>query len=344
MKTVNRIFILYISVAMLMFSCESSEDTKKSHTIEGATQGTTYKITYLSEKRVVSKSTIDEVFEQFSFSLSTYIDTSLISRINHSQDTLFEIDEYFYEVFRISEEIFLLADGAFNPAVMPLVHFWGFGVRKNLDRDTTLLDSLRKLVSFESFSVFEADKKYFLRKSIGLAQLDFNAVAQGYSADVIGFFLEQNKITNYMVEVGGEVRCRGINPKGEFWNIGIDRPVASEAHNRKLKAIISLDNHSLATSGNYRKFREQEGMKYGHTINPATGYPEVNNTLSVTVITSDCAKADALATAFMVMGYEKAYEWATNADDVEAYFIYSDSAGNMLNKQTEGLNKWLREL
>jgi thiamine biosynthesis lipoprotein len=329
-----------------LVACEPQQVAKKQFTIEGNTQGTTYKISYVAEKEMVSKTAVDSLLVAFSNSLSTYIDSSLISSINKTAvaDSFLAIDKFFFEVFEISEEVYKKSDGAFDPSVMPLVHFWGFGVRKNLDRDTTQLDSLRQLVGLQHFSIKNENGKYTLSKKNKHSQLDFNAVAQGYSVDVLAEFLETNGIKNYMAEIGGEVRCNGTNARNTFWNIGIDLPTESDAATRKLKATVALNNQSLATSGNYRKYLDQQGQKYGHTINPLTGYPEMNTTLSASVITKSCGLSDAYATAFMVMGWEKALQIAEEDPSIEAYFIYSDAKGKMLTVATSGLKDVLKEL
>jgi FAD:protein FMN transferase len=344
MKTI-RIFTLAF-LLLNIIACEPQQVAKKQFTIEGNTQGTTYKISYVAEKEMVSKAAVDSLLVAFSNSLSTYIDSSLISSINKTAvaDSLLAIDKFFFEVFKISEEVYKKSDGAFDPSVMPLVHFWGFGIRKNLDRDTTQLDSLRQLVGLQNFSIKSEAGTYWLSKKNKYAQLDFNAVAQGYSVDVMSEFLEANGIKNYMAEIGGEVRCNGKNARDSFWNIGIDLPAESDAATRKLKATVALNNQSLATSGNYRKYLDQQGQKYGHTINPLTGYPEMNTTLSASVITKSCGHADAYATAFMVMGWEKALQIAEEDPAIEAYFIYSDRDGKMLTATTTGLKEQLKEL
>jgi FAD:protein FMN transferase len=331
---------------LLILFCSCSEPERQLFTMEAPTMGTTYKIAYIAQKPHVKQADIDSLLNVFNLSLSTYIDSSSISIINktYMADSFFEIDKNFYEVFRISENVYGTTNGVFDPGVMPLVHFWGFGVRKNLEQDTTQLDSLRQLAGLRHFSAIEKNGKYFIRKSNAYAQLDFNAVAQGYAGDVAADFFELKNITDYMIEIGGEVRCNGKNLRNTLWNIGIDKPENSNAQTRQLKATVLLDNKSLATSGNYRKFLQQEGKKYGHTINPKTGYPEVNTTLSVSVITRYCGYADAYATAFMVMGHEKAFEFAEATPDMEAYFIYSDEQGNMLSKETSGLKSILKEL
>ncbi len=344
MKTI-RVFSAFFLLLNIV-ACEPQQAVKKQFTIEGNTQGTTYKISYVAEKEMVSKTAVDSLLVAFSNSLSTYIDNSLISEINKTAvaDSFLAIDKYFYDVFTISSEVYKKSDGVFDPSVMPLVHFWGFGVRKNIERDTTQLDSLKQLVGLKYFSIKNEDGKYWLSKKNKNSQLDFNAVAQGYSVDVMAEFLEAGGIKNYMAEIGGEVRCNGKNARDVFWNIGIDLPAESDAATRKLKATVALNNQSLATSGNYRKYLDQQGQKYGHIINPLTGYPEMNTTLSASVITASGGYADAYATAFMVMGWEKALQIAEEDPAIEAYFIYSNAEGKMLTAATTGLKEQLTEI
>jgi thiamine biosynthesis lipoprotein len=171
-------------------------------------------------------------------------------------------------------------------------------------------------------------------------KVDVNAIAQGYSVDVIVNWLEHKNIENYLVEIGGEVCAKGINGKGIVWKIGIDKPIEDQsASNRELQAIASLNNKSLATSGNYRKFYEKDGIKYSHTINPKTGYPARNTLLSASVLATDCMTADAFATAFMVLGVEKSIELANKLDYLEVYFIYTDSTQNYSVYASDGFTK-----
>jgi thiamine biosynthesis lipoprotein len=175
--------------------------------------------------------------------------------------------------------------------------------------------------------------------------MDMNAIAQGYAVDVVALFLEKNNIQNYLVEIGGEVRTLGLNPKGETWKIGIDKPVDNNnIPGENLQAVIRLNNKSLATSGNYRRFYEKDGIKYSHTINPKTGYPVNHSLLSATVIANDCMTADAFATAFMVLGLEKSINLAQQHPELEAYFVYSDETGNYLVKSTKGIDEILEEV
>jgi thiamine biosynthesis lipoprotein len=181
-----------------------------------------------------------------------------------------------------------------------------------------------------------------IKQSPGI-KLDFNAIAQGFSVDLICDFLNKQGIENYLVEIGGEVSTKGVNKNGVLWRIGIDKPIESNLSVRELQAIVQLKDMAIATSGNYRKFYEENGVKYSHTINPKTGYPERTNLLSATVLTKECIIADAFATAFMVMGLEKSYNFVKNNPELEAFFIYADENGDFQVKATDGFKKLILE-
>lgn len=282
--------------------------------------------------------------------MSTYIPTSLISQFNQ-RDSMrqLEVDEHFANVYNLSRDVYFATAGSFNPTVMPLVNLFGFGFEKMGEVDSMKVDSLKNYLAFDSVILLtigteNVGKKYIVFKQIANVQLDFSAVAKGYGVDVVGLLLEGKGVKNYMVEIGGEVRVRGINKSNELWRIGIDKPREDLGGGHEFEAIAQLDNESMATSGNYRNFKEKDGVKYVHTINPKTGWPEVNNTLSVSVIAKDCATADAYATAFMVMGVDSAFKVAAGNPELEAYFIYSDTNGNLLTKQTKALDNKLTEV
>ncbi|MCB0410235.1 MAG: FAD:protein FMN transferase, partial [Flavobacteriales bacterium] len=198
------------------------------------------------------------------------------------------------------------------------------------------IDSLLKFVDFNQVSINDS----LVMKINPGTMLDFNAIAQGYSVDVLALFLEEKGIENYMVEVGGELRVKGVNKNDTLWRVGIDKPIENNRE-RELQAIISLENSSLATSGNYRKFYEKDGVKYSHTINPLTGYPVQHSLLSVTVIAPTCALADAYATAFMVLGLEKSKQIVENNPDLEAFFIYSNEKNEMETFATKQIRKFI---
>jgi thiamine biosynthesis lipoprotein len=340
--------LLLLPIIALFFACEQPApkallDVK----LEGKTMGTTYHITYLDPDTVNHQNSIDSVLLAVNNSMSTYIPTSMISQFNQ-RDSMrqLEVDMHFAKVYNLSREVFFATSGSFDPTVMPLVNLFGFGFKNLGTVDSFKVDSLKAMIQFDSVVLVTimpetVSEKYIVFKKVPNVQLDFSAVAKGYGVDVVGLLLESKGITNYMVEIGGEVRVLGTNKDGELWRIGIDKPEEAAIPGVDLNAIIQLDNESMATSGNYRNFKEKDGKKYVHTINPKTGWPEINNTLSVSVVAKDCATADAYATAFMVMGVEKAYDIALADTALEAYFIYSGPNGELLTKQTPGLDKKL---
>ena len=317
--------------------------------LTGQTMGTTYHITYIDSNKRNYQEAIDSLLVAVNQSMSTYDENSILSRFNryHGKDW-FEVDKYFYDVFKLSKTLYHYTAKTFNPAVMPLVNFWGFGKDKKDQRpDEALIDSLLTLVNLDKVEYMRRDEeegryKYFVKKNQQNISLDFSAIAKGYGVDVIARYLNDLGISNYMIEIGGEVRAKGKNDKGGPWKIGIDQPV--ENSERTIQSIVELDNMSMATSGNYRNFYIKDGKKYVHTINPRTGYPEVNSTLSVSVFAKECAVADAYATAFMVMGKNAGgMRIAESQKDIEAYFIYA-VMDSFKTAMTEGLKGKIREL
>ena len=275
--------------------------------------------------------------------------SSIISKINKG-DTTVVPDRYFTDVFKRSKEVSERTNGAFDPTVAPLVNAWGFGFTEGIQKvDSIIIDSLLKYVDYRLVDI-ENDR--LVKDTSGLQdinaanmiKLDFNAIAQGYTVDVLAEMLNSKAIENYMIEVGGEVRSKGKNQNDELWRIGIDKPEEG-VKDRDIIAIIELNNRSLATSGNYRKFYEKNGVKYSHTIDPKTGYPVRHSLLSATVIASDCITADAYATAFMVMGIDKARVFLQENEDIglEAYFVYSGPKGEWESYFTAGIGKYLEE-
>jgi thiamine biosynthesis lipoprotein len=218
--------------------------------------------------------------------------------------------------------------------VGPLVNAWGFGPEKKVQIDSSKIDSLLQFVGMEKIRL--QGRK--LIKALPGIKIDVNSIAQGYAVDVVYRYLESLGIKNFMVEIGGEVRTKGKNPKGEFWKIGVDKPVdGSTAANESLQAIILLDNKSVTTSGNYRKYFEENGQKFSHIIDPHSGYPYKNNLLSVTVIANDAITADGYDTPLMVLGLEGAREVLKRHPELEAYMIYSDKNGKYQVEYTKGI-------
>lgn len=331
-------FLFPILASLILFSgCNPKK--KNLIKVEGNAQGTTYHISYLSDDEINHKTAIDSLLKAIDTSMSTWVPNSLISRINNNDNNVL-IDNYFIEVFNKSIEVSQKTDGLFDVTVGPLVNSWGFGFAKKATIDSKKIDSLLHFVGYKMVRL-EGNKIIKAKPEI---KIDFNAIAQGYSVDVLANYLESKGINNYLVELGGELKAKG-KKENENWKVGIDKPDEKETSERKLEAVIELNDKALATSGNYRKFYEENGQKFSHIINPKTGYPAKQNLLSATVISDDGITADAYATAFMVMGLKKSIQFleANKELKLEVYFIYDDK-GIWKTYTSESLKKWIREL
>ncbi len=333
-RTVSAIVLLYLSV----LSCR--EKPASIDSFAGFAQGTTYSVVYVNNKKIgpdLLKSEMEKILTDFDMSLSLYKDSSVISRINRNEDVV--PDKYFIEVFRKSQRISELTDGAFDITVGPLVKAWGFGPDSHKNFSEPKRDSLMKLIGMDKVSIENGR----VEKADPAIKLDVNAIAQGYSVDVLCEYLDKKGFKNYLIEIGGEVRAKGTKA-GAHWRIGIDKPVDNNnSPGETLQAIIRISDKSLATSGNYRKFYVEDGVKYSHTIDPRTGYPAKNRLLSATIIADDCATADGIATACMVMGKEKAIEFIIEHPEFSAYFVYSDDTGNFSTWYSESLKEFISE-
>lgn len=292
--------------------------------------GTMYSVTYQSKTDL--KASIDSMLKVFDGSLSPFNDTSTISRINRNEPVV--TDELFATVFRKSMEVSEATGGAFDITVAPLVNAWGFGFKQGSFPDSMMVDSLLQLTGYEKVSMNEQRE---VVKQDERMMLNCSAIAKGYAVDVIANLLKSKGVKNMMVDIGGEVVVCGKNPKEKNWRIGINKPVDdSLATNQELERVVEITDAAIATSGNYRNFYYANGKKYAHTIDPSTGYPVQHSLLSATVVADDCMTADAYATAFMVMGVEKALEMAEGNPTIEAFFIFSDEQDNLQTCQTSG--------
>lgn len=291
--------------------------------LQGNAQGTTYSIKYQSDKAQNFQKEVDSLFLMIDESMSTYLPNSLISKINQGENL--PIDAHFEEVFNQSMSIFNESNGAFDPSVGPLVKAYGFSKENKIaDMSDADLDSLMQLIGLQKVKIIN----HQIVKENPAIQLDFNAIAQGYTVDVMARFLESRGVQNYMVEIGGEVKAKGVNPHGQFWSIGVQNP---EKETGKIETIVHLNNNAVATSGNYRKFKTDEnGKKYVHTINPKTGEAKQNNLLSATVLhPTDCSKADAYATTLMVLGFEESLKFLEKHPELKVFLIYVDASGEV---------------
>ena len=300
--------------------------------------GTNFMVTYLDSTGSDFTNELQQLLVDINAAVSTYIPSSEISSFNQNDSLTVASNGHFVRNFLLAQTIYEQTSGWFNPSVMPLVNFWGFGyTKKEMAKDvaSTTVDSLLQLVQFDSIDVIQGETKHHFYKKLAHLELDFSAIAKGDAVDEVGRFLERKGIDNYFVEIGGEVRARGKTITGYHWRTGIRKPKEGSAVN-ELQVAIELDDISLATSGNYENYYEDQvtGQKYAHTINPHTGYPERNSLLSASVFAKDCATADALATAFMAMGVEKAFALAEQLPNVDVYLVHSDEEGNLKEKYT----------
>lgn len=329
---------LFVLLSVFIFSCEDSSSVK---TLQGNALGTTYSIKYFSDDYTLQASEIDSLLNVINTSMSTYMVDSDISRIN-SGDTNIAVDEHFQFVFKASERIFKDTDGYFDPSVGLLVNAYGFGPDGYSDGVTEQeIDSLFQFVGFDKIKLTDQN---MIESSSSTLYLDFNAIAKGYTVDVFGDYLESKGLENYLAEIGGEVKVLGQNLNNQSpWKVGIEMPF--EDGSRELKYAVKLYDESLATSGNYRKFRVDSvsGQKYVHTINPKTGKSQKTDILSASVIAETCADADAYATAFMAMGFQKSKEFLKSTTNLKAVLIYSDKDGNQKSYISDELKESIEE-
>jgi FAD:protein FMN transferase len=328
-----RIAFPFYTFLVLMFIC--CDFIKPAHylKIAGFTQGTTFHITYQDKSGKDISAQIDSILKAFDLTFSEYIPNSIVSRINKNDSTVL-LDDMFIELYNKSLEINKETHGAFDLTVGPLVNAWGFGPEKKEIIDSAKIDSLLQYVGMEKIRL-EGRK---LIKNLPGIKIDVNSIAQGYAVDILYRYFEKLETENFMVEIGGEVRTKGKNPSGDFWRIGVDKPVeGNNVAGENLQTIILLDNKAVTTSGNYRKYFEEDGRKYSHIIDPHTGYPYKNSLLSVTVIAKDALNADGYDTPLMILGLEGARNFLKQHPELDAYLIYSDENGQFQVEYTKGI-------
>lgn len=339
-SVLTRMKWILLTVVAFLLLIHGSPDANKPIKIAGNAQGTTFQITYFAENSPNYKAEIDSILLAIDLSLSTYTPASIISRINQN-DTAVIVDHHFIEVFNESFKVSEKTKGLFDPTVAPIINAWGFGFSKKENVDSLMIDSLLNLIGYKKVRL----KGNKLVKEEPQVMLDFNAIAQGYSVDVLASYLESKGVINYLVELGGEVKAKGKKNDGKTWMVGIDQPNEIQTAGRPLKAVVKLGERAMATSGNYRKFYIENGKKYAHIIDPFTGYPAKHNLVSATVIATDCMVADAYATAFMVMGMEKSKQFLSEHEELnlKVFFIY-DENGAWKTYTSENLKDWIEEI
>ncbi|MUU77932.1 FAD:protein FMN transferase [Winogradskyella endarachnes] len=309
----KKIICLYLLV--IAFSCQQEPKNIK---LTGSVFGTNYNIQYFSDETVNYQKQFDSLFAVVNRSLSTYIEDSDISKLNRNELT--KVDQHFQNVFKASKIIYRKTEGVFDPTIGNVVNAWNFGAEKNkFLTDSVTIDSLMRFVGFNKVGLVNGHIKKHKE-----SYLEFNAIAKGYGIDVIANFLESKGITDYLVDIGGDLRTAGVNIESKKgWTIGIDDP--NFDGQQTYSKVLTLKDESLATSGTYRKFKvDDNGNRYAHIINTKTGYPTKTNILSVSVIAPDCMTADGYATAFQAMGIETVKRFLNSHPELRVYFIYED--------------------
>ncbi len=329
MKNLTAVLILGI---FIFTSCDFTNPKLKKVRIMGQAQGTYYAVTYYDKDSSNYQKEIDSILRAFDKSVSIYEPNSIISRINNNVPSV-KLDNYFVENFKLSIEISRKTDGAFDITVGPLINAWGFGLQNKANITEDLIDSLKTFIGYEKIRI--KDKQVI--KDDPRININFNAIAQGYSVDVIAEFLDSKGIKNYLIDIGGEVLAKGTKENMQLWRVGIQTPTTDKFGKIEAQTIIELNNIALATSGSYRTYYEEDDIRYSHTIDPSSGYPVSHSLLSVSVLADDCATADAYATAFMVMGVEKAKAFLSKNKNLDAYFIFSSPEEECLTYGTKGI-------
>lgn len=330
----NAVYTLILLASLLTVYLVRRSKDEPQLVIGGRTMGTTYHIIYFDEEERDFTQPIDSLLTVFNQSLNTYLGDSEISAFNKGGTLRFKLP-YFLPVLKRSTEIAEASNGAFDPTVMPLVNAWGFGPAEPMHPDSVQIDSILQFVGMEKVN-FNEDSVW---KLDGRVQLDFSAIAKGYGVDMVAGFLKQQGISDMFVEIGGEVVTAGTNiNERRPWKAGILHPSSTQDDQRFI-AFAELSDRALATSGNYFNYRVEDGKKYSHTIDPDTGYPVQREILSASVFADDCMTADAWATAFMVMGHEKAIALLDSLEGIDGFITYSNNDGSVGTYTSPGIEK-----
>lgn len=304
---------------------------------EGFIFGTIYHISYQYDTNL--KEQIEAELKKVDQSLSTFNKTSIISQVNCNENPI--TDNMFREVFTLAENISQETEGAFDITVAPLVNEWGFGFKKGITPTRQVVDSLRNIVGYQKVALTDNGK---IKKQDPRIMLDCSAIAKGYGCDVVARLLRNKGVSNFMIEIGGEIVTYGNSEKRVPWRIGVNKPTDDSLNtSQELQTVLNVTDIAMATSGNYRNFYYKNGKKYAHTIDPKTGYPVQHNILSATVLAKNCATADAYATSFMVLGLEGAQKILQQHPELMAYLIYADKDGKNQTWYSPSLKSKIQE-
>ena len=322
----RKIDLMIIGLAVLA-SCGKQPEKV---VLQGLAQGSYYAVTYYDEQNRNFQREIDSIFHAVDMSVNLWVDSSIISKVNRNEEVA--LDSIFIENFNIAQEAARLSDGYFDPTISPIVAAWGFSYKSGDSLTPQLIDSLRQLVDYRNIRI-ENGK---VVKENPAMTLDFNAIAQGYTSDLIARFLESRGVKNFLVDTGGEIMARGEKPDGKPWIVGIEKPAENMDSERIVQTRIALCDKGLVTSGSTRKYVERNGKRYSHCIDPKTGYPVEHQLLSVTVMAENSVWADALASICMVMGKERSLPLIQGMEGVEAYYIFVNDKNELETFATEG--------
>jgi len=322
-----------------LFACkQDSRVTINTYDFSGRTMGTTYNLKYVGHANQVSKRVVDSLLVALNEQVSTYIPESVISILNASESTRFSVSKNssFAENYSIAEKLHRLTNQYFDPTLAPLVNFWGFGYteKDTNKKDLAVVRELMNSVGFMEWKTSVADDSLIIDKP-RLGKLDFSASAKGYGVDMVAEYMENLGIESYYIEIGGELRVKGIKQDQRKWTVGVNKPIEGSALN-EISKVVQLQDESMATSGNYRNYYEENGITYSHIINPFSGLPERSSLLSVSILHKKCAYADGLATACMVMGKEKCIELLKTTNDFQGLLLFTDDGEGISSWQTDG--------
>ena len=315
----------------------------REYKIIGQAQGTTYAISYFAKDSLVTKLQIDSILHVIDLSMSLYLPNSTINKFNVNKIVSIKIDSHMINVLNKSFQINKETDGLFDVTILPLMRLWGFYREKGEDfppepaRLSAFLDREHGTTGMDKITL----KRNILSKVNNHVEIDLNGIAQGYSVDVIANFIEAKGITAYVAELGGEIRAKGPKPNGKPIKIGIERPPTVDLRDNGLSHVITFSEGAVTTSGDYRKFIVFEGEKYGHIINPKTGYPSHGEIVSVTVFAKRAIDADGYDNALMLMSVEKALKFVEAKKDIEAYIIYKKSDGQITDTLSTGFRRMI---
>jgi thiamine biosynthesis lipoprotein len=335
---------LFLTISAFLFTFSSCSDRKQElekYPFSGTTMGTTYSVSIVDEPQKFLNTNIhlsvDSLLIEINKQMSTYIPNSEISKFNASQDTSwFKVSKDFALLVDEAKTLSVDSENAYDVTIGPLVNLWGFGAEEysgEIPNEKEIAE-IKKIIGTDKIEVDLA--KSSIRKLVPNLYLDLSSIAKGFGVDQVGQLIEESGFVNYMVEIGGEVRTKGVNDKGENWKIGISAP-----EGRNLQKVIAITDMSVATSGDYQNYKEENGVRYSHLIDPRIGKPIMHNLASVTVLHQNCRTADALATAINIMGHEEGYSFALKKE-LPIFMIVRDS-NTFIEKMTPQFNEFILE-